>query len=417
MEQKNTGTSSGLENILLQEKTSQINKNTSERLIFAKGCNTCGVFTPAKNLGEYTDARVFRNENRPITVRFSVMTESAGVKGMAIKFHTENGDWDLVCSSMPIFALEDGKKFPEYLQGLKNRQDSSQEWEFYGQNPETLHHLLMAKSSRAFPASFSQMHAYSGNIYSFINGGGAKNWVRFHFKTEQGIKNLKENHSEEISDFYCKQLQEELNSAQKPKWKMMMQMMSEDEAKEQQTNPFDATKVWFHDNFPLIEIGEIELESIIEDERETENMVFAPSNIIDGIGFSPDRLLLSRLAVYGDAQRKRLGENYPAKTDFTAFEKAIKSLEGADGEYSHYEFSDPYMQAGLFYTKALQNDEERAVLVNNIIASMQNIKSENRNDIINRQLCHFFRANVELGIKVAMGMNINIDANMMMHAK
>lgn len=411
---------SGLENILLQEKTSQIN-TSSERLIFSKGISAKGRFSSNGSLSSYTDASVLKSGSCDVTLRFSSMTEGIqpclGVKGMSVKFHTEEGDWDLVCSNVPVFALQDGKKFPDYLQALQDTDDTSSEWEFYGQNPETLHHLLMAKSSRALPLSYSNMHAYSGNTYSLISEDGTKHWVKFHFLTEQGIKTLTEEDAAQLKDpeYYSKKLISDLNKGPL-KWKVCAQVLTEEQAKEIAFNPFDATKVWFHELAPIIKVGEICLEHIIP-EGETENTVFSPANIVDGIGFSPDRLLLSRLAVYGNAQRKRLGENYPVKSDFSAFENAVKSLEGTEAEYSHYEAADPYFQAGLFYTKALKTDEERAVLAENIIASMKKIKSDKKEEIINRQFCHFFRANVELGVKIAMGLQVNIDMSMMSHAK
>lgn len=414
---------SGLENILLQEKTSQINKNTSERLIFAKGILAKGRFTVNQSLSGYTSASLLNGGKCEVLVRFSsIMNEdnkpSLGVKGMSIKFITENGEWDLVCSNVPVFAFQDGKKFPDYLKALKNQDDTTAEWEFYGQNPETLHHLLIAKSARGLPVSYANMHAYSGNTYSLIAANGTKYWVKFHFKTEQGIENLSSSEVEKLQqeDYYNQKLITDFNSGQKPKWKVLAQILSEEQAKEMAYNPFDATKVWLHEASPLIEIGEIALDEILA-ETENENIIFTPSNVIEGIGFSPDRLLLSRLAIYGNAQRKRLGENYPEKKDFSAFENAVKSLEGTDAEYGHYETSDPYLQAGLFYSKALKNDDERLLLAENIIISMKKIRSEKREEIINRQLCHFFRANVELGIKIAMGLQINIDMSMMSHAK
>lgn len=414
---------SGLENVLLQEKTSQINKNNSERLIFAKGISAKGRFINFNSLSKFTNSTFLNGENCEVILRFSRMTDEGsqpnlGVNGLSVKFLTQSGNWDLVCSSVPVFALQDGKKFPEYLQALKNQDDTSAEWEFYGQNPETLHHLLMTKSSRGLPESYQNMHAYSGNTYSLISADGTKHWVKFLFKTEQGIKNLTLDEAEQLQNpnYYTEQLISALKSGEQPKWKMYAQIISEEQAKEMSFNPFDATKVWFHGDCPLTEIGEVVLDEILN-ETETENLVFSPSNIIEGVGFSPDRLLLSRLAVYGDAQRKRLGENYPTKSDFSAFENAVKSLEGSEAEYSHYESSDPYIQASLFYAKALKNDEERAVLAENIVASMKKIKSQKRDEIINRQLCHFFRANVELGIKIAMGLQVNIDMSMMSHAK
>lgn len=407
---KNIETSaSGLAGILLQEKTYRLQEDASRRIIFRNGVCAKGRFSSRQSLQHYTEASIFGEAATDIIVRFSHMAHrgstGAGVKGMAIKFIAGECSWDLVCSNIPVFALQDGHKFPQYLEAQTTTSgDTSAEWEFYGQNPETLHGLLMSLSNRAMDAGFAAMNAYSGNTYSFVSKDGTLHWVKFH------LKSLNENVDE------LNELKWSGKMAQQLQWAVYAQIMSEEQAKDMAVNPFDATKVWFHADCPLNEIGEIILDEILDAEK-VQNIAFSPSNMIKGIGLSPDPVLLARLAVYGGVQRRRLGGEYLTGSDFSTLEDAINILSEVEEHYRHYDASDPYFQAGLFYTKALKTDAERDGLAQNIIASMQQMRSEQRHDLVNRQLCHFFRANAELGVKVARGLRVDLDLSMLSHAK
>jgi len=305
------------------------------------------------------------------------------------------------------------------------------------------------------------MHGFGSHTFSMINAANERVWVKFHLKTKQGIKNF--SHDEAVKmkgenpDFAQEDLVDAIENGNFPKWTMYIQVMTEEQAKEFRWNPFDVTKVWFQDEFPLIEVGEMELNEIpVNYFAHVEQSTFSPSNLVNGISFSPDKMLQGRLFSYPDAHRYRVGVNShllevnrcPFATNnsqrdgFMADSSHYKDAPNyfpnsfddikADESYKNFEYDldstrvgnfnrnenddDHYTQPGLLYTKAL-NQKDRENLVYNITQSMKGISGPKREEIINRQLCHFFRANIELGMKIAMSLQINIDANMMNHSK
>lgn len=430
-----------MQDFALQENLANfVRETTPERSAFAKGSGAYGKFTVTKEIPNLTKAGIFSDigNSCKIFVRFSsLLSEKGGAdaerdtKGFAVKFYTDDGNWDLVGSNSPVFFVKDGKKFPALMQSQKrdpktNLRDRTAMWDFYSQNPETLHQLLILESERGIPQNFRQMHGYGAHTYSFINENGERHWVKFHLKTEQGIKNLGQTEALKINgenpDFAQEDLVENIQNGNFPKWKLCIQTMTEEQAKEWRWNPFDVTKVWFQDEFPLMEIGEIELNEIPENYfMHVEQAAFSPSNIISGISFSPDKVLQSRLFSYKDAQRHRIGLNAQQlevnrslankKTSEYAMEEPyIPTYSQNENEKDHY------TQPGLFYTKALKSQTERDILAENIVKSMMEISGPHAQEIKFRQICHFFRANIELGMKIAAGLHLNIDANLMNHA-
>lgn len=300
-------------------------------------------------------------------------------------------------------------------------------WDFYSQNPESLHQIMMLMSDRGTPKGYRHMNGYGSHTFSMINEAKEKVWVKFHLKTQQGIQNFSREEAIRNSGEHPDSAQEDLCDAIEqgifPSWIMYIQVMTEEQAKNSRWNPFDVTKVWFQDEFPLIEIGKIELNEIPSDYfSHVEQAAFAPSNLIPGIGFSPDKMLQARLFSYPDSQRHRIGINAGQiqvnQSPFTGNQNP--SLRQNEMDFSQYialeTDEDHYTQPGLLYTKVM-NTEDRNRLIHNIIESMKEIKGSQKDEIINRQLCHFFRANIEMGMKIAMGLQINIDANTLSHAK
>jgi catalase len=304
------------------------------------------------------------------------------------------------------------------------------------------------------------MNGYGSHTFSMTNHENKQVWVKFHLKTQQGIKNFSREEATKIAgenpDFGQEDLCKSIENKDFPKWKLYIQVMDREQAKEFRWNPFDVTKIWPHSEFPLIEVGVLELNEIPNNYfAHVEQAAFSPSQIVQGIGFSPDKMLQGRIFSYPDAQRYRLGANYHqisvnacpfgysnyqrdgSMANNTAGDSANyfpNSFDEINAEESYknpeYEINsnivgffdrnenddDHFTQAGALFAKVM-TAEERDRLINNIINHMQGIQGEKREEIINRQLCHFFRANIELGMKIAIGLNISIDANTMNHSK
>ena len=426
-----------LQDFALQENISAfVREKTPERVISAKGSGAYGSFVVNKDITKYTKAKLFSKINNKckVFVRFSAVSGEKGtpdttrdIKGFAIKFYTEDGNWDLVGSNSPIFFVKDAKKFPKLIQSQKkdpktNLRNETKMWDYWSKNPETLHQLLILMSDRGTPYSYRFMNGYGGHSYSFINDKNERFWVKFHLKTQQGIKNFTNEEAEKIAgsnpDFYQEDLINAIEKGNYPKWTLYIQVMTEAEACVFRWNPFDVTKIWPQTEFPLIEVGELELNQVPEDYySHTELATFAPSNVVAGIAFSPDKVLQSRIFAYPDAQRYRVGVNAHNLEVNRSNANYTEHLNWDTCCITHFENentneNDHYTQAGLFYTKAL-NETEKTNLINNIVHSLNKIKNEEKNDIINRQLCHFFRTNIELGMKVSIGLGLDINNDIM----
>ncbi|MBW8361761.1 MAG: catalase [Kaistella sp.] len=464
-----------LQDFILQENLAHfVRERIPERIVHAKGTGVYGKFTVTQDLSKYTKAKLFSKAGNTCKMfaRFSTVAGERGSadterdpRGFALKFYTEEGNWDLVGNNTPVFFIKDAKKFPDFIHSQKrvpktNLRDKTFMWDFWSLNPESLHQVMILMSDRGTPYGFRHMHGFGSHTFSMINENNERTWVKFHFKTQQEIKNFTDEEAQKMKgenpDFAQEDMVKAIESGDFPRWKMYIQTMTEEQAKDFRWNPFDVTKVWFQEEFPLIEVGEMELNEIpVNYFTHVEQAAFSPSNLINGISFSPDKMLQGRLFSYPDAQRYRIGVNahqlpvngcpfgfnnyqrdgtmafneagdapnyFPNSfdsvkpdPDYKNFDYEITSMHVAN--FNRNEFDDDhYTQPGLFYTKAL-NEHDRQHLVKNIVTHMQGITGPKRDEIINRQLCHFFRANIELGMKIALGLQINIDANMMTHMK
>ncbi|HPZ25646.1 MAG TPA: catalase [Kaistella sp.] len=465
-----------LQDFILQENLAHfVRERIPERIVHAKGTGAYGTFTVTHDISKYTKAKLFSKVGNSCKMfaRFSTVGGEKGSadterdpRGFALKFYTEDGNWDLVGNNTPVFFIKDAKKFPDFIHTQKrvpktNLKSATMMWDFWSLNPESLHQVLILMSDRGTPHGYIHMHGFGSHTFSMINAANERVWVKFHLKTKQGIKNF--SHDEAVKmkgenpDFAQEDLVDAIENGNFPKWTMYIQVMTEEQAKEFRWNPFDVTKVWFQDEFPLIEVGEMELNEIpVNYFAHVEQSTFSPSNLVNGISFSPDKMLQGRLFSYPDAHRYRVGVNShllevnrcPFATNnsqrdgFMADSSHYKDAPNyfpnsfddikADESYKNFEYDldstrvgnfnrnenddDHYTQPGLLYTKAL-NQKDRENLVYNITQSMKGISGPKREEIINRQLCHFFRANIELGMKIAMSLQINIDANMMNHSK
>ena len=300
-----------------------------ERRMHAKGSGAYGAFTVTDDITEFTRASIFSQVGKvtPCFVRFSTVAGERGaadaerdIRGFAIKFYTDTGNWDLVGNNTPVFFLRDPLKFPDLNHAIKRdprtgMRSANSNWDFWTLLPEALHQVTITMSPRGIPASFRHMHGFGSHTYSFYNADNERTWVKFHLRTLQGIKNLTDAEAEAVvakdRESNQRDLFEAIERGEYPRWKMQVQLMTESEAERYHINPFDLTKVWYHGDFPLHDVGILELNRNPENFfAEVEQAAFNPMNIIEGIGFSPDKMLQGRLFSYGDAQRYRLGVNH-----------------------------------------------------------------------------------------------------------
>jgi catalase len=320
----------GIQDYQLLEKLAHQNRERiPERTVHAKGSAAYGKFTVTHDITKYTKAKMFNKigKETEMIARFStVAAESGGadaerdVRGFSLKFYTEEGNWDMVGNNTPVFFIRDPYKFPDFIHTQKrhpktNLRNDTAQWDFWSLTPESIHQVTMLFSDRFLPQGFRFINGYGSHTFSLINSEGKRHWVKFHFKTQQGIKYWTQKESAEIIGATRESSQEDLFNAierqEFPKWKMFIQVMAEQDALKVPYDPFDLTKIWPHTDYPLIEVGEFELNRNPENYfAEVEQLAFSPSNKVPGIGFSPDKMLQARLFAYADAHRYRLGVNY-----------------------------------------------------------------------------------------------------------
>ncbi len=300
-----------------------------ERRMHAKGSGAYGTFTVTHDITKYTKAKIFSKVGKKtdLFVRFSTVAGERGaadaerdIRGFAIKFYTEEGNWDLVGNNTPVFFLRDPLKFPDLNHAVKrdpktNLRSARNNWDFWTSLPEALHQVTITMSERGIPYSYRHMNGYGSHTFSLINAKNERFWVKFHLKTQQGIKNLTDEEAEAIiakdRESHQRDLFDSIEKGDFPKWNVKIQIMQEKDASKCPFNPFDLTKVWPHTEYPLMDVGVLELNKNPENYfAEVEQSAFNPANIVPGIGFSPDKMLQGRLFAYGDAQRYRLGVNH-----------------------------------------------------------------------------------------------------------
>ena len=396
-----------------------------ERRMHAKGSGAYGTFTVTHDITRYTRAKIFSEigKKTELFTRFSTVAGERGaadaerdIRGFAIKFYTEEGNWDLVGNNTPVFFLRDPLKFPDLNHAVKrdprtNMRSSHNNWDFWTSLPEALHQITITMSERGIPYSYRHMNGYGSHTFSLINGKNERVWVKFHLKTQQGIKCLTNQEAEAIiakdRENHQRDLLASIDNGEYPKWDMKIQVMSENEAKKCSFNPFDLTKVWSHKDYPMIDVGVLELNRNPENYfAEVEQSAFNPASIVPGIGFSPDRMLQGRLFAYGDAQRYRLGVNHnliPVNTPRCPFNSYHRDgamrvdgnhggklgyepnsygewkqqpefseppldLEGAADHWDHRDDNDYYTQPGLLFQ--LMTAEQQKALFSNTASAM-----------------------------------------------
>ncbi len=318
-----------MQDVWLMEKMAHFNREViPERRMHAKGWGAYGDFTVTEDISNYTKAKVLQpGAKTELFVRFSTVAGERGaadaerdIRGVAVKFYTEEGNWDLVGNNTPTFFIRDVHNFSDLNRAVKRdprtgMRSPQNQWDFWTLLPESFHQRTIVMSDRGIPASFRNMHFYGEHTFSLYNDKNERVWCKFHFHTQQGIKNLTDEEAAEICgrdrESHGRDLFASIESGDYPRWTMYVQIMTEEQAKNHYENPFDITKIWPHKEFPLIKVGILELNRNPENYfAEVEQSAFTPAHVVPGIGFSPDKFLQGRLFSYGDAQRYRLGVNH-----------------------------------------------------------------------------------------------------------
>ena len=437
---------------LIEKLAHQNRERIPERVVHAKGWGAFGTLTVTGDITKYTCAKVFGvGKKTELLIRFSTVAGEMGaadaerdVRGFAMKFYTEEGNWDLVGNNTPVFFVRDPLKFPDFIHTQKrhpktNLRSTTAMWDFWSLSPESLHQVTILMSDRGLPPSPRFMNGYGSHTYSLWNAKGERYWVKFHFKTQQGHRYLTNQEAAEVIGQTRESYQEDLYGAidrgDFPRWTMQVQIMPEADAGKTSYNPFDLTKVWPHAEYPPIEVGTVELNRNPDNYfAEIEQAAFSPSNIVQGIGFSPDKMLQARIFSYADAHRHRLGTHYEAlpvnapkcpvhhyhkdgamrffrndtgnpdayyepnsfggpKQDPTVAEPPLR-ISGDAARYDHREGNDDFEQPRALFR--LFDVGQRKRLFSNIAAAMQGVPES----IVERQVALFDRVDPAYGAGV-----------------
>ncbi|CUT18203.1 MULTISPECIES: catalase [Candidatus Ichthyocystis] len=443
----------------LQEKLAHQNRERiAERIVHAKGWGAYGTFTVTKDVTSYTCADFLKEVGRKtyVLARFSTVAGELGaadaerdVRGFALKFYTNQGNWDMVGNNTPVFFIRDPLKFPDFIHTQKrhpktNLRSPTAMWDYWSASPESLHQVTILFSDRGLPQSPRFMNGYGSHTFSFWNEKGERYWIKIHFKTNQGHKFFTNSEASEVigrsRESYQEDLYYSIENGEFPKWTMYVQIMDEKEAEKVKFNPFDLTRVWYHKDYPLVEVGTLELNRNPDNYfSEIENAAFSPSSVVPGIGFSPDKVLQARLFSYPDAHRHRLGTHYnmipvnrprcPVHTynrdgqmcffDNAPYKDAYYEPNSFNGPVADPEFREPplkisgdadsfdgadgcdnYEQPGKLFS--IMSPDEKKRLATNIAESMKGVPAE----IICRQLAHFDRAHSDYGSMVRASLEL-----------
>ncbi|MER5973727.1 catalase [Streptomyces sp. NPDC002055] len=436
----------------LLEKLARFNRERiPERVVHARGAGAYGTFTVTADVSRYTRAKFLSEVGKRTEtfLRFSTVAGSLGSadavrdpRGFALKFYTEEGNYDLVGNNTPVFFIKDAVKFPDFIHTQKRdpytgSQEADNVWDFWGLSPESTHQVTWLFGDRGIPASYRHMNGYGSHTFQWNNEAGEVFWVKYHFKTDQGIRNLAQGDADRLAgedpDSHQRDLRQAIERGAFPTWTVQVQIMPAADAAGYRFNPFDLTKVWPHEDYPPIEIGKLELNRNPENVfAEVEQSVFSPAHFVPGIGPSPDKMLQGRLFGYGDAHRYRVGinadqlpvnrpraaearthgrdgalydgrhgraRNYepnssggPEQTGRPLWQPlAVGGATGNDAAPSHAE-DDDFVQAGRLYR--LMSEAERERLIANLAGFIAQVS---RDDIAERAIDNFRQADEDYG--------------------
>ncbi len=452
-----------MQDVWFQEKMAHFDREViPERRMHAKGSGAFGTFTVTHDITKYTKAKVFSEigKKTEMFARFSTVAGERGaadaerdIRGFALKFYTEDGNWDVVGNNTPVFFFRDPLKFIDLNHAVKrdprtNMRSANTNWDFWSSLPEALLQVTIVMSDRGIPSSYRTMHGFSSHSYSFINKDNQRTWVKFHFRSQQGISNLTDQEADAVvgmdRESHQRDLYEAIEQKQFPKWKVYVQLMTEEQAAAMKNNPFDLTKMWPKAEYPLIPVGEFELNRNPANYfADVEQAAFTPANVVPGISFSPDKMLQARLFSYGDAQRYRLGVNHHmipvnapkgVKHPHSFHRDGQMRVDGnlgsevhvepnsygnwvetndnyqpmqAAGDAYRYDFraddDDYYTQPGQLYRA--MTDDQRRVLVENTARNM----GDSTLQIKHRHILNCYLADENYGRELAKALNIKFE--------
>ena len=451
-----------LQDIWLIEKIAQFDREViPERRMHAKGWGAYGTFTTTHDITRYTKARIFSEVGKqtPLFARFSSVAGERGaadaerdIHGFAVKFYTEEGNWDIVGNNTPVFFFRDPLRFSDLNHAIKRDprtgiRSAQNNWDFWTMLPEALHQVTIVMSDRGIPKGFRHMHGFGSHTFSMLNAANERVWVKFHFYSQQSIENLTDAEAAAVvatdRESYGRDLLESIERGEFPRWTLSIQVMTDEQAKRHKHNPFDLTKVWPKADYPLIEVGVMELDRYPDNYfAEVEQAAFSPANVVPGISFSPDRMLEARLFSYGDTQRYRLGVNFnhipvnAPKCPFHSYHRdgAMRAdgnlgatisynpnseglwsnqpeyaeppleLEGNADHYNHYLEDDHYEQPGILFRK--MTPAQQQVLFENTARAIKGASEE----VLRRHVENCRRADPAYGEGVARALGIEIEA-------
>lgn len=449
-----------IQDVHLLEKLAHFNRErVPERVVHAKGAGAHGYFEVTNDVSAYTKAAFLSEVGKrtPLFVRFSTVAGENGSadtvrdpRGFAVKFYTEEGNYDLVGNNTPVFFIRDAIKFPDFIHTQKrdprtHLKNPTAVWDFWSLSPESLHQVSILMSDRGIPATLRHMHGFGSHTFKWVNAEGDGVWVKYHFKTEQGVKNLSPDVAAKLAgenpDYHTEDLFNAIEKGDFPSWKLYVQIMPLEDADTYRFDPFDVTKVWSQKDYPLIEVGRMVLDRNPENYfAEVEQATFSPGTLVPGIDVSPDKMLQGRLFAYSDAHRYRVGANHQALPinrprnevnnyqrdgqmrfddnggrsvyyEPNSFGGPTESQENKQAAYPvsgvadsvAYDHNDHYTQAGDLYR--LLSEDERTRLVANIVEAMKPVEKE---EIKLRQIQHFYKADPEYGTRVADGLGLSV---------
>lgn len=450
-----------LQDVWFLEKLAHFDREViPERRMHAKGSAAYGTFTVTHDITRYTKANIFSNigKKTELFTRFSTVAGERGaadaerdIRGFAVKFYTEEGNWDLVGNNTPVFFLRDPLKFPDLNHAVKrdprtNMRSAQNNWDFWTSLPEALHQVTIVMSDRGIPATYRHMHGFGSHTFSMVNAENQRVWVKFHLNSNQGIRNLTDEEAGmvvgEDRESHQADLYNAIETGNNPSWTLAIQVMTEAQAESSPYHPFDLTKVWPHGDYPLIEVGVMELHRNPENYfSEVEQVAFNPANVVPGISFSPDKMLQGRLFSYGDAQRYRLGVNHqhipvnaprcPVHSyhrdgamrvddnfggtigyepndkgewqEQSDYSEPPMSLSGAATHWDHREDDDYYSQPGNLFR--LMSAAQQEVLFNNTAKSIGGASTE----VQKRHIENCLKADPAYGAGVANALEVSLD--------
>ncbi len=358
---------------LLEQMANFNRERIPERQPHAKGGGAFGEFVVTHDVSAHTRAALFQpGATTPMVARFSTVAGERGSpdtwrdpRGFALKFYTPEGNFDLVGNNTPVFFLRDPMKFQHFIRSQKRRLDNNMrdhdmQWDFWTLSPESAHQVTWLMGDRGIPKSWRHMNGYSSHTYSWYNADGEAFWVKYHFKTDQGIECLTQGEADQLAgedgDYHQRDLYTAIQDGDFPSWTLHVQVMPYADAATYRFNPFDLTKVWPHADYPLIPVGRMTLNRNVTDyHTEIEQAAFEPNNMVPGTGLSPDKMLLARGFSYTDAHRARLGVNYKQipvnapKSPVHSYSKdgAMRVVNATDPVYAPNSYGGPAADPSL----------------------------------------------------------------------